>query len=218
MGGGMAAAGGTASTDAGVSLAMTFFVTSKGMGKGGDLRGDAGTADGLAGADAFCRSLANAVHPTLGAKTWRAYLSTSTVAARSRIGPGPWVNAKGVTIATSAANLHDEGGMNALSLTNTLDETGAQVPASGGMNVHDILTGASLDGGIVPMGNCENWTSSDRGLVGGEQPRVGHSNRMGGGQVPTSWNSAHAAAGCAESGVGSVRSGGGRGSFYCFVP
>ena len=48
--------------------AMTFFVTSAGIGKGGDL-------GGLAGADAHCQALAQAAGA--GNKTWRAYLSTN---------------------------------------------------------------------------------------------------------------------------------------------
>jgi hypothetical protein len=44
---------------------MTFFVTSVGPGKGGDL-------GGLAGADAYCQSLAATAGA--GGKTWRAYL------------------------------------------------------------------------------------------------------------------------------------------------
>ncbi len=73
---------------------MSFFVTSVGPGKGGDL-------GGLAGADAHCQQLAQSVGA--GAKTWHAYLSTQgagAVNARDRIGKGPWTNAKGVVIAT----------------------------------------------------------------------------------------------------------------------
>src|SRR3989441_12954270 len=47
--------------------AMTFFVTSAGPGKGGDL-------GGLAGADAHCQSLAQAA--SAGNKTWRVLLSS----------------------------------------------------------------------------------------------------------------------------------------------
>src|SRR4051812_1700683 len=67
----------------------SFFVTSTGPGKGGDL-------GGLAGADAHCDSLAKAAG--LPAHTWRAYLSTTAtggakaVNARDRIGKGPWYN------------------------------------------------------------------------------------------------------------------------------
>ena len=73
---------------------MSFFVTSHGPGKGADL-------GGLAGADAHCQALAASVGA--GGKTWHAYLSTQgagAVNARDRIGKGPWMNAKGVVIAT----------------------------------------------------------------------------------------------------------------------
>ena len=79
---------------------MSFFVTSVGPGKGADL-------GGLAGADKHCQELAQSVGA--GAKTWHAYLSTQgagAVNARDRIGKGPWMNAKGVVIATSVADLH----------------------------------------------------------------------------------------------------------------
>jgi hypothetical protein len=66
-----------------------FFVTSEGLGKGGDL-------GGLAGADAHCQALAQALGA--GDHTWRAFLSTEATAtspavnARDRIGAGPWYN------------------------------------------------------------------------------------------------------------------------------
>src|SRR5258707_7350930 len=77
---------------------MTFFVTSVGPGKGGDL-------GGLAGADAYCQTLA----ATAGArgKTLRAYLSTNAgaprgpVNARDRIRTRPWKDFEGDAIATS---------------------------------------------------------------------------------------------------------------------
>ncbi|MGC1489308.1 MAG: hypothetical protein WA784_16120, partial [Albidovulum sp.] len=58
---------------------MSFFVTSQNPGNGGDF-------GGLAGADAHCAALAEAAG--VGAKTWRAYLSSSTENARDRIGAG----------------------------------------------------------------------------------------------------------------------------------
>lgn len=201
--------------DGGVTTAMTFFVTSKGNGKGGDFRAAAADPNGLAGADAFCKSVANAVSPVLGAKNWKAYLSITGTTARSRIGNGPWFNAKGVMIASSVANLHDEpaGTTNMLSLTTNLDELGNQVPIAG-PNVHDILTGATAAGGSAAT-NCTNWTSN--ATTG--QTTVGHANRAGGGTDPMSWNAAHVITGCKEgTGAGTVASGGGRGSIYCFVP
>ncbi len=69
---------------------MSFFITSLGLGKGGDL-------GGLAGADQHCQGLAAATGA--GGNTWHAYLSTQGaggVNAKDRIGKGPWFNAKGV--------------------------------------------------------------------------------------------------------------------------
>src|SRR5207244_6878604 len=71
---------------------MSFFITSAGPGKGGDL-------GGLAGADAHCQALAQAAGA--GNKTWRAYLSSNQALAggaanaRDRTGNGTWKNAKG---------------------------------------------------------------------------------------------------------------------------
>src|SRR5256885_10166797 len=81
---------------------MTFFVTSAGPGKGGEL-------GGLAGADQHCQQLAQAAGA--GSRTWRAYLSvsamgnTAAVNARDRIGAGPWRDAKGAVIAQSVDEL-----------------------------------------------------------------------------------------------------------------
>lgn len=49
------------------SADMSFFLTSVGVGNGGNL-------GGLAGADRHCQTLAQAAGA--GARTWRAYLST----------------------------------------------------------------------------------------------------------------------------------------------
>ena len=75
---------------------MSFFVTSANP-KGGNL-------GGLAGADQVCQGLAKAAGA--GNKTWHAYLSTSTVDAKTRIGNGPWYNFKGELIAQNIADLH----------------------------------------------------------------------------------------------------------------
>jgi len=85
---------------------MTFFVTSAGPGKGGDL-------GGLEGADRHCQTLGQAAGA--GAKTWRAYLSTNAAAqggpvnARDRIGRGPWQNFKGEVVAQNVDDLHGDG-------------------------------------------------------------------------------------------------------------
>src|SRR5262245_19624907 len=77
------------------SADTSFFLTSNGIGNGGNL-------GGLAGADNHCQTLAQAAGA--GGKTWRAYLSTQAadgapaVNARDRIGKGPWKNAKGAVV------------------------------------------------------------------------------------------------------------------------
>ena len=85
------------------SADTSFFLTSNGIGNGGNL-------GGLAGADNQCQTLAQAAGA--GAKTWRAYLSTQAadgkpaVNARDRIGKGPWKNSKGAVVAKDVAELH----------------------------------------------------------------------------------------------------------------
>ena len=195
---------------------MNFFVSSRGPGNGGNL-------GGLAGADAFCKMLANTVSTTQGSRTWHAYLSTTTVNARDRIGTGPWRNAVGHVIANNLTDLHDQIAANAAlnatwpvnDPTIALDEKGAQVPITP-MLVHDILTGSNTDGTLLNNMTCNDWTSQAMTDVA----QVGHTNRAGGGRPP-SWNSAHATTGCAQftadNQAGTVSSGGGRGSIYCFA-
>jgi hypothetical protein len=202
--------------DAGSAEArMSFFVTSRGGGNGGNF-------GGLAGADQLCTTLAAAVSPALGAKTWRAYLSTSTVNARDRIGSGPWTNAAGVVIGTSVAQLHDQAAGGASEQTwplnnpnIALDERGNQIPAQ--PLAHDILTGSTADGRISPLGTCEDWTQATGTTSNGHSNRAGQATDGG---VASSWNFSHIT-GCAEPTrnfeEGSVSQGGGRGSIYCFA-
>ena len=150
---------------------MSFFITSAGPGKGGDL-------GGLAGADAHCQSLAQAAGA--GGKTWRAYLSSNAaqqggaVNARDRIGNGPWKNAKGVVIATSVADLHSAN--NKIARATALNEKGEPIKMRGDTpNMHDMLTGSDMEGKAFP-GNinltCNNWSSSTFGSA-----MLGHVDR-----------------------------------------
>jgi hypothetical protein len=43
---------------------------------------------------------------------------------------------------------------------------------------------------------------------------VGHHNKQGGGQAPTSWNAAHSSRGCSQANLVGT---GGNGYFYCFA-
>jgi hypothetical protein len=185
------------------SSGLSFFITSAGSGKGADL-------GGLEGADRHCQQLAQAAGA--GGRTWRAYLSAGgakPVNAKDRIGAGPWQNVKGVTVATSVADLHSDA--NKLSKDNSLTEKGAVVNGRGDTpNTHDILTGSNLDGTLAGDAlTCNNWTSSAEGSA-----QVGHHDRQGGGANPTSWNSAHASKGCSQENLVST---GGAGLFYCFA-
>src|SRR4051794_2544562 len=106
----------------------TFFLTSTGIGNGGNL-------GGLAGADNHCQTLAQAAGVNAsGVKTWRAYLSTQAaegqpaVNARDRIGKGPWQNSKGVVIAKDVAELH---GANNLTKQTALSEKGEVINGRG---------------------------------------------------------------------------------------
>jgi hypothetical protein len=198
---------------AGQQMPMSFFVTSVGVGKGGDL-------GGLAGADAHCAMLAQAAGST--GKIWRAYLSTQArpgqpaVNARDRIGQGPWYNSKGQPISQNQAELHGDTLEMAqrgsdLYKQSALNEKGVVVNGVGDTpNMHDVLTGSQLDGRAYTDNmdhTCNNWTSSGMGSA-----QVGHSDRSGGGN--TSWNSAHASRGCSQQDLVGT---GGAGLFYCIA-
>ena len=188
---------------------MSFFITSEGPGDGANL-------GGLEGADAHCETLAEAVGA--GESIWRAYLSaiptedSEAVHARDRIGAGPWHNYRGVMVARDATDLHSEEAN--LTKETILTEKGDMVNGRGDSpNMHDILTGSNLDGTAYLGGegydNCGNWTSN-----GGGSARVGHHDRIGGGENPTSWNSAHSSRGCSQE---NLQGTGGNGFYYCFA-
>jgi hypothetical protein len=199
---------------------MSFFVTSVGPGKGGDL-------GGLEGADRHCQSLAQAAGA--GNRQWRAYLSTQAPAlnspafvnARDRIGKGPWQNAKGVVIARHVDDLHSAN--NKITKETALDERGQLVNGrTETPNKHDILTGSRPDGTAFPGGpaggsqfpdmTCGNWT---KGMPEGAA-MTGHHDRAGPIAAPwaTSWNSGHPTVGCS---MERIRPTGGDGLFYCFA-
>ncbi len=179
---------------------MSFFVTSTNPGKGADF-------GGLAGADAHCAALADAVGA--GGRTWRAYLSTGDENARDRIGTGPWFNAAGTQIAADVDDLHATGG--AIGKDTALDETGAVVNGRGDTpNRHDILTGSMPDGTAAEQ-TCDDWTNGGEGSA-----MVGHHDRMGldDSDAAKSWNASHPSRGCD---LESLRGTGGDGLLYCFA-
>jgi len=197
------------------SADTSFFVTSNGVGNGGNL-------GGLAGAINQCQTLAQAAG--FGApKTWHAYLSTQAVGgapavnARDRIGKGPWKNAKSVVVAKDVADLHSAG--NNLTKQTSLNEKGGVVNGRGDTpNMHDGLTGSQPDGRTVAGDQdhtCKNWTSNTAGAA-----MLGHIDRQGlrDDDASKSWNSSHDSrgpgGGCSQD---DLKSTGGAGLFYCFA-
>jgi hypothetical protein len=196
------------------SASTTFFITSTGIGNGANL-------GGLAGADNYCQTLAQAAGA--GAKTWHAYLSTQAadgkpaVNARDRIGKGPWQNSRGVVIAKDVADLHSAA--NNLIKQTALTEKGDVNNGRGDTpNRHDILTGSQADGTAFAAGEdrtCKNWTSSTQGSA-----MLGHADRVGlrDDDASKSWNSSHPSrgpdGGCSQN---DLKSTGGDGLLYCFA-
>ncbi|MDH5588982.1 MAG: hypothetical protein OEZ37_02950, partial [Gemmatimonadota bacterium] len=137
--------------------------------------------------------------------------STDAVNARDRVGSGPWYNHQGVLVARDVTDLHSEE--NGLTKEASLTEKGAMVNGRGDTpNRHDVLTGSQLDGTAFSGADdttCSNWTSNGEGSA-----RVGHHDRQGGGEHPTSWNSAHGSRGCGQE---DLQGTGGDGLFYCFA-
>ena len=187
---------------------MGVFITSVGLGDGGNL-------GGLEGADAHCQQLA--ANAGLGYRSWHAYLSTQgadAVNARDRIGEGPWANANGLVMATSVDNLHfDNSNFN---WTFMLDENGNQfasrIDGDPDFTEHDVLTGTQIDGTAFTDGSdmtCSNWTSNDEGSA-----RVGHADRYSFTTPGSPWNSSHGTPGCTQENLVAV---GGAGLFYCFA-
>jgi len=196
------------------SADTSFFLTSNGIGNGGNL-------GGLAGADNHCQTLAQAAGA--GAKTWRAYLSTQAadgapaVNARDRIGKGPWKNSKGAVVAKDVAELHSAN--NNLTKQTALSEKGDVISGAGDTpNRHDVLTGSQGDGTAFAAGEdrtCKNWTSSTQGAA-----MVGHFDRKGlrDDEPSKSWNTSHPSrgpdGGCSQA---DLKSTGGDGLMYCFA-
>jgi hypothetical protein len=179
------------------SLAAMQRLSGTANGFGGDLR--YGQADGLSGADKICATIAATALPCASSKTWRAFLSTSSVDAIDRIGSGPWYDRNGLLVwnnlgemtadrppatYTYRDDLPNEDGIPNhdydLDGTTTDDDN------------HDVLTGSGIDGrkssDDTAATRCNDWTSLSPtasgsgtggrfggGFGGGNGPWCGHS-------------------------------------------
>jgi hypothetical protein len=189
---------------------MSVFVTST--------RSTTGNIGGLRAADTLCQTLATAAGA--GNRTWRAYLSVEHDAdngnqptnARSRIGAGPWFNAKGAMVASDLADLHARKGSSTVFIDEKGQPINGQWTGSPAPVEHDIMTGSNADGTLLPGFTCGDWTSDSAAAVG----QVGHSDGFGPNQDTSgslsSWNSAHANQNCANTAPR-----GGAGRIYCFA-
>jgi hypothetical protein len=200
------------------AAAQAFNGSTKGW--GGDFR--YGTGDGLTGADKLCTEIAKAAMPA-NCRTWKAFLSTSTVNAISRVGSGPWydrlnrliasnltqlvaVRPGGITVSTILNNLPNEDG------TPHHNEEASCTNVNSCADNHDVLTGSDTDGKVCTsstcsgggMGGggtsitdytCKGWTlgTSTSGIA----PRVGHTWPTGGGSKQDDWISQLTESGCA---------------------
>jgi hypothetical protein len=200
-------------TDGGVtSPLMSFFVSSD--------KSATANLGGLSGADTRCQTLAAAVGA--GAKTWRAFLSVERdpangnmpTSALTRIGTGPWYNARGTLLASDVNGLLGLLGNAEL----FVDERGFAIDGQWNsspieLNEHDVLTGTYLDGGVAVGQTCEDWTSA---AAAPAVAQVGHSDGLGpmkdNSSPRNSWIGAHTSESCAN-----TKPRGGAGRIYCFA-
>lgn len=244
-GGSSSTGGSTSTTSAGGSTSTTstsapltnfsFFVTSyasmkqlsgSANGFGGDLR--FGQTTGLAGADLICSTIAEMSMPGSSVKNWRAFLSTSTVNAISRIGLGPWYDRMGRLVALNTTGLvavRPTGANTAIvnDLPNEYGVPNHNPDGTGSVDNQSVLTGSNATGTLYSAaGTCNDWTST----TAAGQPRVGAAWTTS--TATANWMSFRDEGGCkagvnlVESGgpsisVGTVGSGGGYGAIYCFA-
>jgi hypothetical protein len=236
-------ASGSSDSTAGDALAgelpkFSFFVTSLSAmrmlsgspnGFGGDFsHGETGAGAGLRGADKICAEVAELGMAGASAKQWRAFLSTTTVHARTRIGSGPWYDRMGRLIAHNLTDLLKERPVGAETeirddLPNERGEPNRAGSAENGLDDnHDMVTGTDAQGDYDGGNTCADWTST---TATGGGPRVGHAWPAGSGR---SWMTAHTAPGCAASvnlrqgpgggsGGAGIGAAGGYGGIYCFA-
>jgi hypothetical protein len=217
---------------------FSFFVTSLAAmqrlsgtanGFGGDLK--YGQVDGLTGADKICAEIAATSLACASTKTWRAFLSTSSVDAIDRIGRGPWYDRNGLRVWNAMSEMSADRPLSTYVYRDDLpNEDG--VPnhdydldgTTADDDNHDFLTGSDTNGRKVSTesaaARCNDWMS----LTASGRPWCGHS-------WPRSMSGAHWIHSHQEGGCGAcvnlidtggptsacVGSAGGYGGIYCFA-
>lgn len=198
--------------NAGDSNCFSFFVASRARmfkaaqafngstkGWGGDFR--YGTPDGLTGADKLCTEIAEQSLPG-NCRTWRAFLSTSTVDAISRVGSGPWYDRLNRTIANNLTELVEArpGGITVATILNNLpnedgtphhNEEAGCADANECADNHDVLTGSDSQGKFCTAATCASGPGG--GFPGGGGP--------GGGTTLTDWTCENWTLGTSKPGI-----------------
>lgn len=150
------------------------FVTSSGYGA---------NLGGLAGADAICNAHAQAAG--LGGQNYVAWLSTTTVAAPSRLGSARgWIRTDGQPVVDSVEDLRQ----NQFFYPIRLDERGRDVAAGTPFGFMPVWAGVSSDYDQPSAVTCNDWTSEATTVAA----LVGDSAA---GAVTWTWNNAHYACG-----------------------
>jgi|GEM_PF-3089652 len=110
-----------------------------------------GSLGGLSGADSKCQALASAV-PALSGKTFKAWLSNSTLSAKDRLTHStiPYVRTDGVVVANNWTDLVDGSLQNAINVNENKTSNG---------NWDSTFTKTATDGSSSG-GSCVEWTSS----------------------------------------------------------
>jgi hypothetical protein len=147
--------------------------------------GNGADLGGLEGADAHCALLGD--QAGAGDVTWRAYLSTTAEEGQ------PAVNAR-ARIGTGPWYNH-AGVMVARDVT----------------DLHSDDANLTKETILTEKGSVVNGRGDDPNR---HSARVGHHDRQGGGENPTSWNSAHGSRGCGQA---DLQGTGGDGLFFCFA-
>lgn len=116
-----------------------------------------GGLGGLTGADAYCQSAADSA--SLGG-TWKAWISSSSVGASSRLShhTGPYRLVNGITIANNWDDLVDGSLLSSINVS----ETGGSVSGN-------AWTTTNISGGAIGSAHCASWTngtSSGNGRYG----------------------------------------------------
>lgn len=154
---------------------FSFFLTSRKALQelSGSTDGFGGDLGGITGADSICQRIAERSSACQSNKIWHAFLSTSSINAKDRIGSGPWYDRRGRLLAQNMANLLTERptGADPVIKDDFPNEDGVPNHSPEGTQVdnHEILTGTGTDGNVYTQSatNGGGGTGFPGGMGGG---------------------------------------------------